>query len=99
MVATDQGRPRSKTCTTTVQFTLGTDQPPIFYLNNLRTDTYSWGISEGAFQAASTFNSVTARDADIQVCGVQWPSLLCFGPSGYFVFIIKYALKGWPAYK
>ncbi|XP_070182189.1 protocadherin Fat 4-like [Littorina saxatilis] len=64
--ASDQGQPRAKNCTTRVQFTLGSDEPPVFYSNNSPTTTYTWNINETAFQNGARFTSVSARDTDLQ---------------------------------
>ncbi|PVD37419.1 hypothetical protein C0Q70_00009 [Pomacea canaliculata] len=59
--ASDQACISPKNCTTTVRFTLGTDQPPVF-----SQTSYYWSINESAFQQASVYNLVTARDPDLQ---------------------------------
>ncbi|KAK7482291.1 hypothetical protein BaRGS_00026419 [Batillaria attramentaria] len=62
VVASDQGRPTPQTCTTTVQFTLGTDLPPFFRPSN----SYTWGIEKDAFSTGAVYTGVDGADNDLQ---------------------------------
>jgi hypothetical protein len=71
VLVSDQGRPTSKTCVTSVSFTIGQDIAPQCYLGNQPTSTFTWNISENAFQTNSQYNAFSARDADLQAVSVN----------------------------
>ena len=68
-MASDNGLPNVKNCSSAVSFTLGSDLPPMFYRRgtDVAISNFIWNITENAFSAGETFRDVSARDADLQV--------------------------------